>query len=152
MRREVGLVDDQQVGLRDAGAALARDLLAAGDVDHVEREVRQLGAEGRGEVVAARLDEDHVEVGEALLHALDRLEVDRRVLADRGVRASAGLDAHDALGRQRLGRDEQALVFLGVDVVRHDRELVALAQPLAEHLDERGLAGADGAADADAER
>ena len=39
--------------LRDAGPALARDLVAGGDVDHVERQVGQLGAEGRGEVVAA---------------------------------------------------------------------------------------------------
>ena len=37
--REVGLVDDEQVALGDAGAALARDLLAGRDVDHVDRQV-----------------------------------------------------------------------------------------------------------------
>ena len=31
---EVGLVDDEQIGAGDAGAALARDLVAAGHVDH----------------------------------------------------------------------------------------------------------------------
>ena len=99
-RREVDLVDDQQVRARDARPALARDLVARRDVDHVEREVGQLGAERRGEVVAAALDEHDVEVAEALREPLDRLEVDRRVLADRGVRAAAGLDADDAIGRR----------------------------------------------------
>jgi hypothetical protein len=33
VRREVGLVDDEQVAARHAGASLARDLVAAGDVD-----------------------------------------------------------------------------------------------------------------------
>src|SRR5712671_5126240 len=35
-RREIDLVDDQQVALGDAGATLARDLVAGRDVDHVE--------------------------------------------------------------------------------------------------------------------
>ena len=43
-----------------------------------------------------------VEVGEARLHLGDRREVDRGVLADRRVRAAAGLDADDAFLRQRL--------------------------------------------------
>ena len=36
VRREVDLVDHQQVGAGDAGPALARDLVAAGDVDDVD--------------------------------------------------------------------------------------------------------------------
>ena len=90
--------------------------------------------------------------GNLLQHAVDRLEVDRGVLADRGVRAAAGLHAHDALGLQRAGHGEQALVFLGVDVVGDDDEVVALAHRLAQHLDQRGLARADRAADAHAQR
>ena len=152
MRREVGLVDDQQVALGDAGPAFARDLLATGDVDHVQRQVRQLGAEGGGQVVAAGFDEDDVGVGEAVEHAVDGLEVDAGVFADRGVRATAGLDAHDAFGRQRAGHGEQALVLLGVDVVGDDHQVPALAHRLAQLLDQRGLARADRAADADAQR
>ena len=60
MRGEIGLVDHEQVGLRDAGAALARDLVAAGDVDHVDRVVDQLAAVLRGEVVAAALDDQQL--------------------------------------------------------------------------------------------
>jgi len=58
--REVGLVDDEEVGLRDAGPALARDLVAAGDVDDVDGVIGQLPAEVRGQVVAARLDEEEI--------------------------------------------------------------------------------------------
>ena len=99
MRREVDLVDDEQVRARDAGAALARNLVAGRDVDHVEREVGKLRAERRGQVVAAALDDDEVEIAEAPREPVDRLEVDRGVLADRRVRAAAGLDADDALRR-----------------------------------------------------
>src|SRR5260370_39162712 len=37
MRRQIDLVDDQEVGARDAGAALGRDLVAGGDVGDVAR-------------------------------------------------------------------------------------------------------------------
>src|SRR5712671_2253704 len=97
-RREVDLVDDQQNALGDAGAALARDLVARRHVNHVEREVGELRAESRGEIVAAGLDQDQVEVREAAIEPRHRLEVDRGVLADRGMRTAAGLDADDALG------------------------------------------------------
>ena len=81
------------------GPALARNLVARGDVDHVERQVRQLRAEGRGQVVAAALDDDQVEAGKvAASSASMAAEVHRRIFADRRVRAAAGLDADDALG------------------------------------------------------
>ena len=60
-RRQIDLVDDQQIGLGDARAALARDLLAGCDVDDVEREVGELGRKGRGEVVTAGFDEDQLD-------------------------------------------------------------------------------------------
>src|SRR5258706_4782137 len=80
-RREVDLVDHQQVALGDARAAFARDLVARRDVDHVQGQVGELRAEGRGEVVAAGLDEDQVEPGKAAIQARHRLQVDRGVLA-----------------------------------------------------------------------
>src|SRR4051794_21036794 len=45
MRREVDLVDDEEIALHDAGAALARDLVPGRDVDDVQREIGELGAE-----------------------------------------------------------------------------------------------------------
>lgn len=49
---QVGFVDDEEVGLGDAGAAFARDFVAAGDVDHLDGEVGQLAAKAGGEVIA----------------------------------------------------------------------------------------------------
>ena len=109
-----------------------------------------------GEKVAARLsppefDQDHVEVGEALAHVGDRGEVDRSVLADGGMRAAARLDPHDPLGRQRPRLDQDARVLLGVDVVGDRGDVERVPEPLAKLLHQRRLAGADRAADADAE-
>ena len=133
------------------GPALARDLVAAGDVDDVDAEIRQLRAERGGQVVAAALDDDEVQLGELARQAVDRVEVDRRVLADRRVRAAARLDADDALLGQRPAAHQELGVLLGVDVVRHHGDVVPVAQPLAERVDQRGLARADGPGDADAQ-
>lgn len=48
---DVDLVDDQKVGFGDAGAAFSRNFVAAGDVDHLQGEVRQFQAEGGRKVV-----------------------------------------------------------------------------------------------------
>src|SRR3989344_4028605 len=149
--RQVGLVDDEQVAFGDAWAALARDLFPGGHVDDIDGQVGELGAEGGRQVVAARLDEDDVGVGVLGQHAVDGLEVDGGVFADGGVGAATGLHAHDAVRVQRAGHGQQAMVFLGVDVVGDDDEVVVLAHGLAEHLQQGGLAGADGAADAHAQ-
>src|SRR6202790_1020090 len=53
MRREVDLVDDEKIRPDDAGAALGGDLVAGGDVDHVDGEIGQFGREGGREIVAA---------------------------------------------------------------------------------------------------
>ena len=73
------------------GPALARDLVAAGHVDHVDREVGQLAAELRGQVVAAALDEQQIRA-EPDHQLLQRVEVLADVVAHGRVRAAAGLD------------------------------------------------------------
>ncbi len=150
-RGEVGLVDDEQVRAGDAGAALARDLLAGRDVDHVDREVRELGAEGRREVVAAALDEDQVELREAprmramaarLIEASSRIAVCGQPPVSTPWMRSAG----SAPRRVRIR------VLARVDVVGDDASSIARRAGAAELLDERGLARAHRAADADAKR
>ena len=86
-RREVDLVDHEDVRLRDARPALARHLVAARDVDDVDREVRELVREVRREVVAARLAQQQLGVGVGQRQGLEGLEVRAHVLADRRVRA-----------------------------------------------------------------
>ncbi len=68
------------------------------------------------------------------------------------MRAAAGLDAHDALLRQRARHGQDARILLGVDVVGDGAEVVDVAEALAERLHQRRLAGADRTADADAQR
>ena len=134
------------------GPPLRGYFLAARDVDDIDREIGELGREGRRKVVAAQFDEDQIEIGEPLAHFRDRREIDRGVLADRGMRATAGLDAEDPLRRKRAGLDQNAGVLLGVDVVGDGGDIELVAQALAKLLHERRLAGADRAADADAKR
>jgi hypothetical protein len=45
-----------------------------------------------------------------------------------------GLHAHDALGRQRAADGQDALVFLGVDVVGDGDQVVLVAHGLAQHF------------------
>src|SRR6266853_3874381 len=52
-RGEVDLVDDEEVGTGDPRSPFARNLVAGRDVDHVDRQIGELGREGRGKVVAA---------------------------------------------------------------------------------------------------
>src|SRR4051794_12393298 len=72
---QVRLVDHQQVGACDARAALPRDLLAAGDVDDVDGEVGEFGAEGGRQVVAAGFDQQQLQAGEPPGHVADGGEV-----------------------------------------------------------------------------
>ena len=96
--RDVDLVDHEQVRAGHAGTALARHLVAAGDVEHEQLHVDEALGEREGEVVAAALDEHQVERTLPLLEVLDGVEVGGDVLPDGGVGAAAGLDRDDAGG------------------------------------------------------
>jgi len=150
-RGEVDLVDHEQIGLRDAGAALARHLVAVRDVDDIDRIVGELAAVLRGEVVAAALDDQELG-GDGLHQVVEREQVRRDVLADRGVRAAAGLDGADPGERQGLVPGEELGVLAREDVVGHHAERAAIAKRAAQRQHERGLAAADRAADPDGER
>src|SRR5262245_66044875 len=54
--RQIDLVYDQQIGTGDAGSALAGYLFTGRNVDHIDRQVRQLGTECCRKVVAAGFD------------------------------------------------------------------------------------------------
>src|SRR5690606_31754666 len=105
--------------------------LARGDVDDVDGEVAQFGAEGGGQVVAAAFHKHDVGVGELAQHAVDGFEVDGAVFADGGVGAAAGFYTQDALGGQGAADGQQALVFLGVDVVGDGDEVVVISHGFA---------------------
>ena len=147
---EVDFVDDQEVALGDAGAAFARDFVAAGDVDDLDGEIREFPAEAGGEVVATGLDEEQFG-SELAVQVFEGEEVGGDVLANGGVRAAAGFDGTDSGGFQGAVADEELSVFAGEDVVGDGAEAQAVAEGEAELEHERGFAAADRTTDTDGE-
>jgi hypothetical protein len=152
VRCQIDLVDHQQVRFGDARSALARDLVALRNVDHEDEVVSQCRTEGQGQVVTARLDQDHVGVREAGSQLRDRIQVHARVVPDRGVRTRAGLHPGDTVAVENAGqgRPDVAGILAREDVVGDNQRPVAdRQQPRNEGLDERGLAGANRSPDTD---
>ncbi len=147
---EVGFVNDEEVGLGDAGTTFARDFVAASDVDDVDGEVCEFAAEVCGEVVAAGFDEEKFGV-ELAVEFFEGEEVGGDVFADGGVRAAAGFDGADAVGFEGFVAHEEFAVFFGEDVVGDGGDLVAVAQLAAEGEHQGGFAAADGSTHTDGE-
>ncbi len=83
---------------------------------------------------------------------VDGVEVGGDVVADRGVRAAAGLHRGDPLVGQHGVAAQEVGVLGGVDVVGQHRQRQLVAQLPAQGGHQCGLAGTDGSADADAQR
>ena len=103
------------------GPPFARNLVAAGDVDDVDGVVGEVAAELRRQIVAAALHEQQLGV-KRRHQAIERLEILADIVADRGVRAAAGLDGGNPLGRQRVVTNQELGVLPGEDVVGDDGE------------------------------
>ncbi len=147
---EVDLVDDQEIRLGDAGSALARNLITAGDVDDLDGEVCEFPAETSSQVVPAGFEQQ--EVGMKLrVEFLEGEEVGGDVFTDGGMGAAAGFHGADAFGGQGLVTDEKLAVFAGEDVVGDCGEIQAGAQVPTELQHERGFAAADGSPDSHGE-
>src|SRR5690606_22807933 len=140
-----------QIALRHAGSAFSRDLLPTADVDDVDREVDELPAVLRREVVAAALHDEELRLRVAH-EPLERVEARGDVFADRRVRTAAGLDCADLRRRERLVTVQELGVLAREDVVRDDAEPQPVAELTAEREHERGLAAPDRSADAYGER
>src|SRR5262245_26485895 len=87
-----------------------------------------------------------------LVHVFNGSKVHGSIFPNCGVRTAAGLDAHDTLRGQRLSTCENELVFLGVNVVGNDVDVVVVPEPLAQCFNERCLSRANGATNTDAQR
>lgn len=148
--RQIRLVHHQQIALRDSRAALARHLVSAADINHVDDEIRQLPTVVGGEVVPATLNEQQIRA-KLDMQILERRQIRTNVLAHRGVRTAARLDGADAVRGQGLVLGEELGVLAREDVVGDGGDVVLGAQGVAQGQHEGGLAAADGAADADGE-
>src|SRR5262249_53349206 len=149
---QIYLVDNEQIGTGDAGATLARYFFTSRDVDHIDRQVRQLGAEGCRKIIAAGFDKAQFCMRESPVHVCNSGEVHGSILPDRRMRTATSLDAHDALRRQRLGTRQNELIFPRVNVVRNYIEVIVVPESLAQRLNQRRFSRADRTADSDAQR
>src|SRR5437660_1230097 len=151
-RRQVDLVDDQQVRAGDARPSLTGDLVAAGHVDDEELEVGEGRAERGGQVVPARLDEQQLQAREPPAQLVDRLQVAGDVVPDGGMRAAASLDRHHPLRRHHPEAEQRLGILPRVDVVGDHRSVEAPGEEAAQGGDQRCLPGPHRAADAHPER
>ena len=111
-RRKIDLVDHQKVAAQHARSALARNVVAAGDIDDENPPIDQIEREGRGEIVAAGFEHDQLDAGKLALELVAGGDVERRVFADRRVRAGAGFDGGDARGIDQPGAAQPFGIFL----------------------------------------
>src|SRR5271156_3469819 len=152
VRSQVNLVDHQQIGTHDAGAALARNLLALGNVNHVNPDVHQLRAEGGGKIVSATFDENQREARQRVFEFRNRLQIHGRIFTDRGVRACARFDAANTFRGQPALTHQKSGIFRGVNVVGAESEIDARPKLARELVNERSLAGTDWSGNANAVR
>lgn len=71
---QVCFVDHEEIALSDAWPSLARNLVAPRHVDHLDRVVRQLPTEARGEIVSPGLDQEYLWM-EGFMQLFERHEV-----------------------------------------------------------------------------
>ena len=148
--REVGFVDDEEVALRDAGAAFAGDFVAARDVNDLDGVIGQFAAETGCEIIAAGFDEEDFgfELG---VQFFERDQIRGDVFANGGVRAAAGFDGANAFGRESVVAHQKLAVLFCEDVVGDSGDVPIFAHGSAELEHEGGFTAADGATDADGE-
>ena len=147
---EVDFIDDEEVGLSDAGTAFAGDFVATGNINDLDGEIGEFAAEAGGQIVAAGFEEEDVG-SELAVEIFEGEKVGRNVLANGGVRAPAGFDRANSLGGECVVADEEFAVFLCEDVVGDGGDAVLIAEMFAELEHEGGFAAADRAADANGE-
>src|SRR5262249_40353329 len=136
-----------QIAAGNAGAALARDLVPFGNVDHVDATVSELRGKSGGQVVAARLDDHDLQARKLSFEPGYGGEIDTGVFPDCAVRARTRLDTDDSFQRQGLAAGQELGVFLGVDVIGDDGEIELRPERATEPLDQRRLARAHRPAD-----
>src|SRR5258705_1269634 len=89
---EIDLIDDEQVASQKAWPSLPRDVITTGNINHEYPPVDEIKRKGRGEIVAARFEQDQLDAGEFGFKIVACSYVERRILPDDGMRASTGFD------------------------------------------------------------
>lgn len=148
---QVGFVNDEEIGLRDARAAFAGNLVSARNINDLNRVIGQFAAETGGQVIPARFQKQKVGT-EFGLKILQSEQVGGDIVPDGGVRAAPGFDRSNAFRGQRLIPHQEFAVFLGENIIGHGRQIQPVPQPQAKLQHERGLSAAHRSPDSHGER
>ncbi len=118
-RGKIGLVDAPAVRAGDAPArpCVGFISLAPIHIDHINGDVGRIRRKVRGEIVAARIDQHDVDLGNCLFIVAMAARISEQSSGS-PCADSPRLPAHDpALRRQRAATVKEARVLLGVDVI-----------------------------------
>jgi hypothetical protein len=77
MRGEIDLVDDQEIAAKQARPPLARDIVAARDVNHKDPPIDKVERKSRGQVVAAGFEKDQFQPGKSCFEIVSGGDVQR---------------------------------------------------------------------------
>src|SRR5580700_5096200 len=67
-RSQIDLIDNEKIGPRNARTALTRNLFTFGNIDHVDRQVRQFWTESCRKVISARFHKAQLRMRELFIH------------------------------------------------------------------------------------
>ena len=122
VRRQVGIVDHEEIRAFDPRPALACDVAATGDVEDEDMCVDEGGREGRGEIVAPRFHQNRVQPectppsSSSMVRRLAPVSSRIAVCGQAPVSTARIRSA-----REHPGRPQETGVLVGVDVVGDDR-------------------------------
>jgi hypothetical protein len=145
---KIGFVDNEEVGLGNAGASFTGNFVSASDIDDVDSVISEFTTEMGGQVVATGFEQEQVRL-KALVEFLEGQEIGGDIFADGSMRAAAGLNGADAFRRQCLVTNQEFTVLASEDVVGDGGNVHAVPQFPAEREHEGSFAAANRAADAD---
>src|SRR5438132_12680081 len=117
MRRQVNLVDHQQVASGDSWAAFAGDFVSFGHIDDINGPVGQLGRKSGGQIVAPGFDNDCFQSRKFSFQLRDGGQVDTGILTNSAVRTAACLDSNNPLQGENLPAGQKLRILARVDVV-----------------------------------
>jgi hypothetical protein len=144
VRRKIDFVNNEKIRPHDARAAFPGDFVATGYVNDIDGCIGEIGAECRGQIVTAALDENQIDLSQGVLKIGYSLQIHGAVFPDRGVRATAGFHTTHAFGGQSAHADQELCVFASVDIIGNCSNTEPIPETPAEAIDQSRLATAYG--------
>ena len=94
----------------------------------------------RRQIIAATLHKKQINIAPKANHQiLERIQIQRNILPNSCMRASARLNPNNAIGLERLVTQEKLGIFARKNIIRNHTETKAIAQSFAQHANKRRL-------------